>query len=133
MIENAVRERGREGTRFGSFWLIVRYVDDQREVLTLGTEGEEVTLPVFSFREEALLFLCLSGLGGGWHVRENATSDLLVFLADTDAGRVALDPFPETGLRCLHGLVSLPREEFVELLTGELPAVGRRSLARRGA
>ena len=89
-----------------------------REVLTLGAEGEEKTLPIFSYEEEARLFLHLSGLGLGWRICRNRTADLVSVLGDlcSDARRVALDPIPEMGLHGSQDLVSLSREEFVGML-----------------
>ena len=134
MIEREIDQRG----RFGTSWLIVRDdVGDEGgtpEVLTLGAEGGagrgEKTLPVFSFEEEALLFLRLSGLADGWRASMSGIADLASVLAGpcSDAGRVALDPIPERGRRRPHDLVSLPREAFVALLAAE-----RRTSARRGA
>ena len=73
MIDNAIEGRSEARSRFEPSWLIVR--DDlgagggPPEVLTLeaGGNGEldESILPVFSFEEEALLFLRLCGFGGG--------------------------------------------------------------------
>ncbi len=86
-------------TRFKTSWLIVKDGGGPQEVLMLGTEDCEKTLPVFSFKEEALLFLHLSGLGYGWRVGENKSADLVSLLADlgSNAWRVALDPIPEMG------------------------------------
>jgi hypothetical protein len=77
MIDNAIEGRTEARSRFESSWLIVR--DDlgagggPAEVLTLeaGGNGEldESILPVFSFEEEALLFLRLCGFGGGASAR----------------------------------------------------------------
>ncbi len=108
-------------TRFKTSWLIERDGGGPREVLTLGTELDEKTLPVFSFEEEALLFLRLSGLGCGWRVGENKPADLVSLLADpcSDTRRVALDPIPEIGLYGSHDLVCLSRDVFVGLLADE--------------
>jgi hypothetical protein len=126
MIDNAIERRTEARSRFESSWLIVR--DDlgagggPPEVLTLeaGGNGEldESVLPVFSFEEEALLFLRLCGFRGSWCVSKSSAADLASVLADAcpDARRVALDPIPEIGLCGPHDLVSLPRKEFVRLL-----------------
>ena len=92
------------------------------EVLTLGggdgVEDDWTILPVFSFEEEAQLFLHLCGFSGGWRASKSAIADLALVLFDAcpDARRVALDPIPEIGPYGPHDLVSLSREEFVELL-----------------
>lgn len=109
-----IEERSRPKTD----WLIVRDGSSGlREVLTLKVGGEEA-LPVFSFEEEALLYLNFSGLTRDWRASKSGIADLFSVLADPWLGvrRVALDPFPEIGLHGLHDLVSLPREEFVEIL-----------------
>jgi hypothetical protein len=126
MIDNAIEGRTEARSRFEPSWLIVR--DDlgarggPPEVLTLeaGGNGEldESILPIFSFEEEALLFLRLCGFGVGWRVSKSGAADLASVLADAcpDTRRVALDPIPEIGLCGPHDLVSLPRKEFVRLL-----------------
>jgi len=96
--------------------------DGPPEVLTLGAgggvEGDGTILPVFSFEEEALLFLRLCGFGGGWHASKSGIADLASVLSDacSEVRRVALDPIPEIGPHGPHDLVSLSREEFVGLL-----------------
>jgi hypothetical protein len=126
MIDNAIEGRTKARARFESSWLIVRddlgAEGDPPEVLTLETGGKAKVngriLPIFSFEEEALLFLCLCGLGGGWHATKSGAAELALVLSDDcpDVGRVALDPIPEIGLCGPHDLVSLPRKEFVRLL-----------------
>ena len=75
-------------------------------------------LPVFSFEEEALLFLRFCGFGGGWHASKSGIADLASVLSDAcpDVRRVALDPIPEIGPHGPHDLVCLSRKEFVGLL-----------------
>jgi hypothetical protein len=126
IIDNAIEGGTETRSRFEPSWLIVR--DDlgagggPPEVLTLeaGGNGEldESILPVFSFEEEALLFLRLCGFGGGWRVSKSSAADLASVLSDAspDTWRVALDPLPEIGQCGPHDLVSLPRKEFVRLL-----------------
>ncbi|ABG03688.1 hypothetical protein Rxyl_0718 [Rubrobacter xylanophilus DSM 9941] len=87
-------------------------------VLTLMT-GEGEVLPVFSFREEAELFLMLGGAGGeGWRVRETRGGELLSLLSGLcrNVAGVALDPFPELGRTSLLSLVCVGRERFVQRL-----------------
>jgi hypothetical protein len=126
MIDNAIERRTDATTRFETSWLIVR--DDvgagggPPEVLTLGAgggvEGDGTILPVFSFEEEALLYLRLCGFLGGWHASKSGIADLASVLSDTcpEVRRVALDPIPEIGPCGPHDLVSLSREEFLGLL-----------------
>jgi hypothetical protein len=63
-------------------------------VLELADLGR--TLPVFSFPEEAEMFLALDGLRGEWHVREGVADDLFPHLFGPRAGveSVVLDPLP---------------------------------------
>lgn len=127
MIDNAIEGGTDATTRFETSWLIVRNDlgagDGPPEVLTLGAgggvEGDGTILPVFSFEEEALLFLRLCGFGGGWHASKGGIADLASVLSDvcSDVRRVALDPIPEIGPHGSHDLVSLSREEFVGLLS----------------
>jgi hypothetical protein len=126
MIDNAIERRTDATTRFETSWLIVR--DEvgagggPPEILTLGAgggvEGDGTILPIFSFEEEALLFLHLCGFSGGWHASKSGIADLASVLSDTypEVRRVALDPIPEIGLHGPHDLVSLSREEFLGLL-----------------
>ncbi len=122
---------GEGQTGFGTFWLIVGGDGARPEVFTLGdeggTEGETRTLPVFSFEEEALLFLHLGGLGDHWRASETDAADLATNLATNLAPaptgayravqRVVLDPFPDAGLDGFCEAVSLRRRRFVDLLT----------------
>ena len=78
-----------------AWWLLARHSDSQREVLTLTHGGSEV-LPVFSFREEAEMYLLIEALGGDWQVREISAWELVSLLHEKCAivRRVALDPLP---------------------------------------
>jgi len=122
MIDNAVEEGACARTRFDTSWLIVRDSIEAEggppEVLTLGNRVEGKILPVFSFEEEALLFLRLCGLGGGWRANKSGAAHLAWVLYDAcpDARRVALDPIPEIGPHGPHDFVSLSREEFAGML-----------------
>src|SRR4051794_12281076 len=51
-----------------AWWLLASYRDSQTEALTLTYGGSEV-LPVFSFREEAEMYLLMEILGGDWQIR----------------------------------------------------------------
>ena len=65
------------------------------EVLRATLASCEKALPVFSFEEEARMFLELGALDG-WRVREPAVGKLTSVLFGPCAGvrRVALDPLP---------------------------------------
>jgi hypothetical protein len=96
------------------FWLIAKYQTGGMEVLrTILASGEEA-LPVFSFEDEARMFLEL-GASDGWRVRETAAGELtsVLFGPCADVLRVALDPLPSPDA-ALVGLVSMEREAFME-------------------
>ncbi len=84
------------------------------EALTIERGGEE-TLPVFSFREEAEMFLELGGFGGGWRVRGSCAGEVVSILCGPCANvrEVALDPLPEMLSERTVGLVALDRERFM--------------------
>ncbi len=100
------------------------------EVLTLELADGERAVPVFSFGEEAELFLGLGAAedaetGNRWLVRETASGELASLLLGPllGAGRVALDPLPgRLGGEAFLGLVSADREDFL----ARLLAVGGR-------
>lgn len=102
-----------------AFWLIEKHEAGGRaEVLTISLEDGRDALPVFSFEEEARLFLRLRGPSRGWRIRETTTRELvsLLFGQRAAAGWIALDPVPEIGGEALVGIVSLKREDFVSFL-----------------
>lgn len=107
--------RATRGPTEMSYWLISRTADARMEVLTLYHDGEE-TLPVFSHEEEAKMFLQLGEAGDGWRTTESRAGGLISVLYGPCAcvKRVALDPLPEMVAERTVGLVSLPRERFVE-------------------
>lgn len=74
-------------------------------------------LPVFSFKEEATLFLRL-GVQGGWLVRRVEAGELVSLLYGPCRGieLVALDPVSDVEAAVVNRLVSLGRERFVEVL-----------------
>jgi hypothetical protein len=78
--------------------------------------GTSKVLPVFSFEEEAEMFLHLGGYDGyGWRTRESCAGELVSVLlgpcADVDG--VALDPLPEMLEDGAIGLVEVGRRRFV--------------------
>ena len=108
---------------FGTFWLIERGAgadngSRRRRVFMMGADGDPKTLPVFSFEEEALLFLRVGGLERNWRARKFTTPGLVSALTGPYRGarRVVLDPFPDIGLRGYLNALSLGRGEFVDLL-----------------
>ena len=84
-------------------------------MLTIAGGG---TLPVFSFGEEAEMFLRLGTLEAGWEAGRFTTGGLVSMLRGSLAGvgRVALDPLPEVCGKELVRLVSVDRYDFVRVL-----------------
>jgi len=83
------------------------------------------TLPVFSYPEEAEMFLALDGLGGGWDVREGVADDFFphLFGPRADVESVVLDPLPGTLGDGAEGPVGIGPERFVDRFLG-VPAPG---------
>ena len=72
-------------------------------------------LPVFSFREEAEMYLLMERLGSDWQIRETDVGELAWVLSEqcVSVRSVALDPLPSTLAEEGAELVSLGRERFV--------------------
>ena len=99
------------GTR--PLWLIAEQRCNGLEAFTIGRN----VLPVFSFEEEAQMFLGLKHAADGWQVRETTYGELISVLYGPcrEVTQVAFDPVPE-----ITELVSLSRKAFVRaLLEGE--------------
>jgi hypothetical protein len=109
----STRYRGRR------WWLISRCANGRTEVLTV-LRGA-VTLPVFSFEEEARLFLEFEGLvPGGWRVRESTEGISPLYDPCVRGRRVALDPLPErlAGSAAMY-LTCTERKVFLAHLLGD--------------
>lgn len=93
------------------FWLIVRHDVGRMEALTTGLPSGEEALPVFSFEDEARMFLELGAFDGDWRVRETGTGELIsiLYCLCTNVDRVVLDPLPGP-----NAVVSMGWEAFVE-------------------
>ncbi len=98
------------------FWLIVRQRTRGMEVLTIGSYKE--VLPVFSFNEEAEMFLRFGVSGTGWRIRESTCGELtsVLYTSCRDIEHVALDPLPEMVAEGMVGFVSLSREAFIGVI-----------------
>ncbi|MBA2375827.1 MAG: hypothetical protein M3494_14620 [Actinomycetota bacterium] len=101
----------------GWFWLVVDGEVGAMEVLTIGLAAGEEALPVFSFEDEAAMFLGLGGFDGDWRVRVTTAGELISVLFGPCAGvrRVVLDPLPAP-YAALNGLVSVERKAFMEFI-----------------
>jgi hypothetical protein len=79
-------ERGPRQRPVLSYWLIAKNENGRIEVLTaLLADGEEA-LPIFSYEQEAELFLNSREAGSGWRVRESTAGELISVLCGPCAG-----------------------------------------------
>src|SRR5829696_1415333 len=105
------------------YWVIAKDAKDgfsQLEVLTVDLDGTGEALPVFSFDEEAEMFLWLQTTVEGWEVRETTPGQLVSILYGPCAHvrRVMLDPLPEIGASMQISLLGMDRNDFVESVMG---------------
>ena len=108
----------RVGPRALSRWLIVKEGVGVTglEPLCLDGGGKRM-LPVFSFQEEAEMFLYLGGYGDdGWRVRQSSPGELVSILYGpcAEVRSIALDPLPGRLEEGTVDLVTLVRERFVQ-------------------
>lgn len=102
------------------YWLIVQQRTSRIDVFTLDLAGGGKAFAVFSFEEEAGLFLHCELSGTNWQVRETMAGELISVLNGpcADVSKVALDPLPRNVGKEMTGLVSLRREDFVQFVAG---------------
>ena len=118
------------------FWLIVKDEPGRIDVLTTNLTTDEAALPVFSFEDEARMFLEL-GASGVWRVRVTSAGELISVLCGPCTGvrRVVLDPLHGLDGKGLNNLLSMEREAFMEsLLNMQRPQAfgsGRRTVRRQ--
>ena len=105
------------GQRRRSYWLISKRRRGSLDIWTMGLADGRSVLPVFSFEEEATLFLSL-GVQGSWQVRRVGAGELVSLLYGPCRGveLVALDPVSDVEPAVINGCVSLPRKRFVDVL-----------------
>src|SRR5687767_4286530 len=111
----------RAGTQM--YWVIAKDAKDgigQLDLLTVDLDGTEEALPVFSFEEEAEMFLWLRTTEDGREVREITPGQLVSILYGPCAHvrRVMLDPLPEIGASMQNSLLGMDRNDFVESVMG---------------
>src|SRR5918998_1834232 len=101
-----------------SYWLIAEKRNNRLGVLTIRTDDEQETLPIFSSEEEAKMVLQFGGVTDGWRARESSAGELVSVLSGPCVGvkKVALDPSPEMVVEGTVRLVSLLRESFMNLI-----------------
>jgi hypothetical protein len=111
----------RAGTQ--RYWVIAKGVKDgfgQPDLLTVDLDGTGQALPVFSFEEEAEMFLWLQTTEDRREARETTPGQLVSILYGpcADVGRVMLDPLPGIGARMQISLLGMDRNDFVESVMG---------------
>ena len=94
------------------YWIITKHHHSQLRALTIDLASGEEALAVFTFEEEAELFLILGRVSESWQIRESSAGEIISLLMgpNVDVGRIALDPAPEMLAQKTGGLVSLKRE-----------------------
>jgi hypothetical protein len=100
-------------------WMVARDGGKGRLEPLCVRAGLSKVLPVFSFEEEAEMFLHLGGYAdSGWRVRESSAGELVSVLCGpcADVEGVALDPLPEMLEDGTIELVEVGRRRFVEHL-----------------
>ena len=111
-------------------WMVARAREGRLEPLCVRA-GTSKVLPVFSFEEEAEMFLHLGGYeSSGWRARESCAGELVSVLLGpcADVEGVALDLLPQMLEDGTLGLVEVGRRRFV----GQLLARGGGRAATRG-
>ena len=101
------------------YWVIAKDAKDefgQPDLLTVDLDGTGQALPVFSFEEEAEMFLWHQRTEDRREVRETTPGQLVSILYGpcADVGRVMLDPLPEIEARLQNSLLGMDRNDFVE-------------------
>ena len=114
-----------------SLWLISKRENGPMDVLTLDPGSDREALPIFSYEEEAEVFLQLGMSETGWRARRAAAGELVSLLYGPCAGvkKVTLDPLPVVGYEMVLDLVGSGRELFLRNFAGELSSPQGRSQA----
>ncbi len=115
-----------------SYWLIEKHEAGRTEVPTVHLESGGEALPVFSWAEEAEMFLSLGGFEeDGWAIRESTAGGLVSMLEEelgAEVEFVALDPMPEMVtpmFGTMISLVTLDRQSFIDRHIGKEEPLGR--------
>ncbi len=108
-------------TRGPTYWLITKHENGRMHALVTGARSDDQALPVFSFEEEAQLFLWLENPGTDWRARETTAGEIISVLHGPCLGvnKVALDPLPEILGEEINSLVSLRGDDFARILVGQ--------------
>ena len=112
-------------TPYTPYWLIVKHHGLRMSVFTIELTGGEKVLPGFGHVEDAEMFLRALG-GNGWQIKETGAGERVSVLFDPYANirKISLDPLAP-GAEVLVNLVSLSREDFMELLASGANASAR--------
>jgi hypothetical protein len=104
-----------------SLWLITRCENGPMDVLTLNPGSDREALPIFSYEEEAEVFIQLGMPEMGWRARRATAGELVSVLYGPCAGvkMVTLDPIPAVGYELVLDLVGSGREQFLQNFVGE--------------
>ena len=106
-----------------SHWLITKHLTGRMEVFTTNLCGDGKALAVFSFEEEAQMFLDLqlAASKDEWRVRQTSVGELVSVLYGpcSDTKKVVLDPVPEVDRKEITELLSMNRKDFLRFLLGE--------------
>ena len=104
-------------------WLITKDITSRMDMFTTHLCDDRKALVVFSFEEEAQMFLDfrLATSGGGCRVRQTSVGELVSVLYGpcSDTRKVVLDPVPEAGREELVELLGMHRDDFLRFLLGE--------------
>jgi hypothetical protein len=106
-----------------AYWLVFKQLTSRMEVFTTHLRGGPKALVVFSYEEEAEMFLDLrlTASKDRWRVRQTSVGELVSVLYGpcSDTKKVVLDPLPEIGGEALADLLSMHRAEFLRFLLGK--------------
>ena len=108
------------------YWLITKHATSKMDVLTVRLDCSGEALAIFSFEEEARMFLDfrLAASEEGWCVRQTSVGEVVSVLYGpcSDAKKVVLDPVPEVGSKESVGLLNMHRNDFLRFLLGDEPS-----------
>jgi hypothetical protein len=115
------------------YWLIAKNDNGSLEALTIDLDGQE-TIPLFSFREEAEMYMRYE-VRGSWWVRKTSAGELisLLFGPYSRVEMVALDPLPKMCDEGMTPLVSVRSKDFALRLLSDRGARVTSTPARRAA
>ena len=116
-----VTKRGAARPPGAAYWLITRNESCRIEMLTIDLDEVEEALPVFSFEEEAQMYLGFEAPGVGWRIRETWAGELVsvLFGLCPHIERVTLDPLPKMVTDETGRLLIVDRKSFVQDLLDE--------------